>query len=126
MPTLTTTIEVPSGDDREVAHPEIAIAYRYSPGCRAYTPRGEYAPIDPPEPPEVEFESAELLNADGLTATPQQVQKWGADYIASDAGYWRACDDGDRSSGPDPDDENDRRREDAEFFDSMPRDNDDY
>jgi hypothetical protein len=29
------------------------IRYEYTRGRPAYTPRGEYAPIDPPEPPEL-------------------------------------------------------------------------
>ena len=87
---LTTDIEVSVSDD-DVAYPVIEITYRYSPGRRAYTPRGEYGPIDPPEPAEVEYVSAELIEGNGLTPLPGQVEQWGQDYIASDDGYHHAC-----------------------------------
>jgi len=33
---------------------ECRITYTFHPGCGAYTPRGEYAPTEPPEPDRVE------------------------------------------------------------------------
>lgn len=57
----------PTGsEDFEIAYPEVRITYRYSPGRPAYTPRGEYAPVDPPEEPEVDVVKVELLDADEL------------------------------------------------------------
>lgn len=90
--TLTTDIEYEI-DGESAYYPVIAITYRYSPGCGPFTYPGEYAPTDPPEPPEVEFESAILVDANGLTPepTPQQVNQWGRDYIASNDGYRHAC-----------------------------------
>ena len=39
-----------NGIDGEI---DLLVKYDFTPGSRAYTPRGEYAPIDPPEPPEI-------------------------------------------------------------------------
>jgi hypothetical protein len=73
-------------DERETANPTVRITYLFTKGCSAHTPRGEYAPIDPPEPAEVELISATLLDGDGLDPTPEQVAEWAQDYL-DDAGY---------------------------------------
>lgn len=118
MPTLTADIEhdyVPAGGIfTSVAYPKIAITYRHSPGCAAFTYPGEYAPTDPPESPEVEFESASLVDADGIDPPPTaaMIDRWGRDYIASDAGYRHACNEADQWGGHDPDDARDMKLED--------------
>lgn len=77
--------------EHEVEYPSVEITFSYWPGRPAFTPRGEYAPIDPPEPPEVEFVSAKIVDAKGLTATQDRVDEWARDYLDSDAGYRDAC-----------------------------------
>lgn len=98
--------------DREVAYPKVAITYDYSPGCPAHTPRGEYAPIDPPEPPEVSFVSAELLNGDGLAPTPEQIQEWGSNWLDEELNYIEACDHAEEGRRPDPDAAYEQQRDD--------------
>lgn len=102
-------------DEREVAYPKVEITYEYSPGCPAFTPRGEYAPIDPPEPAEVQFISAKLIDGDGLGPTNQQVQEWPSDWI-EDAGFNEACDHAETMRRPDPDYAYESRRDDAVFI----------
>ena len=51
---------------------EITVEYTFSPGSPAFTPRGEYAPIDPPEGAEVEIVGATTL-ADPTTGLRQPV-----------------------------------------------------
>ncbi len=77
-------------DEREVAYPKVRIAYTFTKGLPAYTPRGEYAPIDPPEPAEVDLISATLIDGDGLDPTQTQINEWAQDYL-DDQGYDRAC-----------------------------------
>jgi hypothetical protein len=108
----------PTGcEDFEVAYPTIDIEFDYIPGCPAYTPRGEYAPIDPPEPAEVSFRSATLIDGDGLDPSfaapdPQSViDGWASDYLDSDEGYRGACDEAEEARQPDPDYERDKRME---------------
>jgi len=100
-------------DEYEVAYPKIEIAYRYSPGRPAFTPRGEYGPIDPPEPAEVEFIGAELIDSDGLLPTREQLDTWGSDYLDSDAGYQEAVSTAEDMRRPDPDYAYESRRDDA-------------
>ena len=73
-------------DEREVAYPTVRITYVFKKGRPAYTPRGEYAPIDPPESAEVELMGATLVDGDGLTPTQEQVLDWAQDYLDGD-GY---------------------------------------
>lgn len=77
-------------DEREVAYPKVRITYSFTKGKPAYTPRGEYAPIDPPEPAEVDLVSATLIDGDGLDPTAEQVAEWAQHYLDCD-GYDRAC-----------------------------------
>ena len=44
-------IDEAGGPEQEIT---CRVLYTYQPGCRAYTPRGEYAPTEPPEPDMVE------------------------------------------------------------------------
>lgn len=75
----------------EVEYPTVEITFSYLPGSPAFTPRGEYAPIDPPDPAEVEFVSAKIIDAKDLTATQDRVDDWARDYLDSDTGYRAAC-----------------------------------
>ncbi len=105
--TITAEVEVkffPIGmNEHETAYPKLEIEFDYTPGRPAYTPRGEYAPIDPPEPAEVSFRSAKLIDGDGLDPTIAQVQEWGSDYLDTDEGYQVACAASEELNGPDPD-----------------------
>jgi hypothetical protein len=49
MNTYDTTFE----DELANSSLDVRFHYDFTPGKPAYTPRGEYAPIDPPEPPEI-------------------------------------------------------------------------
>ena len=62
-----------NGIDGEV---EILVKYDYTPGSPAYTPRGEYAPIDPPEPPDINV--TDLCVRDWLAGSPvwRTAEKW--------------------------------------------------
>ena len=77
--------------EHEVAYPMLRIIYDYIPGRPAYTPRGEYGPIDPPDPPEISFISAELIDGDGLNPEPREVQEWASEWIEGD-GFQAVCD----------------------------------
>jgi hypothetical protein len=91
---------------------KVEITYEYSPGRRAYTPRGEYAPIDPPEPPEVSFVSAKLIYGGGLNPTNEQTQDWASDWLDEEEGFALACDHAEQDRLPDPDDAYDSDRDD--------------
>lgn len=88
--TMIAEIEVEI-DEHKVAYPQIKIVYNYSPGRPAYTPRGEYAPIDPPDPPEVGYLYATLYKDDGLNPTQQQIEQLAIHYLDSDDGFNHAC-----------------------------------
>jgi hypothetical protein len=97
--TLTAEVEVKftpaTLHDIEVEYPVLEITYSYIRGRPAYTPRGEYAPIDPPDPAEVDFRSARLIDGKGLLPTQEQIDDWARDYLDSDAGYMRAVNNAD-------------------------------
>ena len=78
-------------DEREVAYPKLLISYDYVPGRAACTPRGEYGPIDPPDPPEITILTAKLIDGDGLAPTQGQLDDWAQDYADSDAGFESLC-----------------------------------
>ena len=72
------------------AETEIVVGYHYTPGRPAFTPRGEYAPIDPPEGPEVEIigawpaePRAGVGKTPALTLTAEEEAKF-RDRIAED------------------------------------------
>jgi hypothetical protein len=113
--TITAEVEVrfrvAGLEDLENAFPTIEIAFDYAPGRPAYTPRGEYAPIDPPDPAEVSFRSAKLISGDGLDPPDAQVDEWARDYLDTDEGYEAACRAAEENSGPDPDEWYDRKRD---------------
>ena len=89
-------------EDLERANPQLEITFDYTPGRPAFTPRGEYGPIDPPDPPEVSFVMAELIDGDGLAPTIQQIQEWASNWLDED-GFEQACDYAESHGGPDPD-----------------------
>lgn len=82
--------EVEVRHDTDVEYPIIEIEYGYIRGRPAYTPRGEYAPIDPPDPAEVDFRSAKLIDGKGMKIGQEEVDFWAREYLDSDAGYMHA------------------------------------
>ena len=54
---MQTEIAIVIADGREHLY-DVWVDYDYHPGAPAYTPRGEYAPIDPPEPASAEIVAA--------------------------------------------------------------------
>jgi hypothetical protein len=92
--TLPVYFQIPGmpDDERESAHPTVEITYNYAPARRAFTPPGEYAPIDPPEPAAVDFVSAQLIDGDGLHPTTEQIQDWASEWLYEEIGYLRAVD----------------------------------
>ena len=122
--TMRAEVEVkfrPTGmEDLETAYPTIEIVFDYSPGRPSYTPRGEFAPIDPPDPAEVSFRSAKLIDGDGLDPSfsapdPQSIiDDWARDYLDTDNGYDAAIEAAEDDRQSDPDDERDKRLEDRE------------
>lgn len=94
--TMTAEIEVRfvpvSLYETEVEYPVVEIEYTHLRGSPAFTPRGEYAPIDPPTPAEVDFRAAKLIDGKGLLPTQEQINDWAREYLDSDEGYRRACD----------------------------------
>ena len=80
-----------AGGETEVAYPEAQITYKYWPGRPAYTPRGEFGPIDPPDPADVELVSVKLLDGDGLSPTYEELRQWAEEWLESDVGFRLAC-----------------------------------
>lgn len=66
----------------------VCFNYSYTPGRPAFTPRGEYAPIDPPEPAEVEigqigiWEDAKWRHATKLEAAI--LTEWAEEHCLDD------------------------------------------
>ena len=95
--TIQTEIEVVypirhgDGEVDEVAYPTIEISYDYSRGSPTFTPRGEYGPIDPPEPPSLEFREAKYIDRDGLNDDPVKLQERAKEWLEG-SGYDYACD----------------------------------
>jgi hypothetical protein len=54
------TYETTNEFDHVVEELEVRVVYKYFPYQPACTPRGEYQPIDPPEPAHVEVEEIEI------------------------------------------------------------------
>jgi hypothetical protein len=92
---MTADVEVrfvPAGCvEEEIEYPTLEIEFSYLPGRPAFTPRGEYGPIDPPDPEEVDFTSAKLTDGKGLLPTQEQIDDWARGYLDSDDGYKHAC-----------------------------------
>ena len=44
---------------------DMVVSFNYIPGRPAHTPRGEYAPIDPPDPPEIDIRRIEIMGKTG-------------------------------------------------------------
>lgn len=88
--TLKLEAEIEVKHDTEVEYPVIEIEYSYIRGRPAFTPRGEYGPIDPPDPAEVDFRSAKLIDGKGMKIGQEEVDFWARDYLDSDLGYTHA------------------------------------
>ena len=116
----TTTMPVPvpykiNSEESDLAWPTMGITFHYTPGRPAYTPRGEYAPIDPPESPEVDVIAAEVVKGeeDGVDLTPEQALEWADRYVSeNDIAFSDLCAHAEEDRQPDPDREYDRRRDD--------------
>jgi len=59
-------------DEAGSAEQEVAcrVTYIFQPGCGAYTPRGEYAPTEPPEPDMVEDVTIEVQTGEDEMRRP--------------------------------------------------------
>jgi hypothetical protein len=99
-------------DEREVAYPKIEVTYRYAPGSPAVMYQRNGDPGWPAEPAEIELINAQLLDGDGLDPIQEQVNLWAYEWLNGD-GYDQAVEHAESMSHPDPDDERDRRRDDA-------------
>ena len=77
-------------DENETAYPVIEIEFDYRKGCPergpTYASGGE-----PADPAEVELIGAKLINSDGVTLTPEQIEEMAADWL-NGVGYDRALD----------------------------------
>jgi hypothetical protein len=71
----------------EVAYPTAEITFRYWPGRPAYTPRGEFGPIDPPDPADAEVVGVKLVDGDGLSPTYEELRQWAEEWLESDSGF---------------------------------------
>ena len=78
-------------DECEAAYPIVEITFKYWPGRPAYTPRGEYGPIDPPDPADAEIIGVKLVDGDGLDPEYEQLRQWADEWLESDAGFKLAC-----------------------------------
>ena len=59
-------------DEAGSAEQEVAcrVTYTFQPGCGAYTPRGEWAPTEPPEPDMVEDVSIDVMAGEDNQGRP--------------------------------------------------------
>ena len=89
-------------DEREVAYPKVEITYSYLPGHPGCMYQRNGDPGFSPEPAEVDFISAKLIDGDGLAPEQWQVNEWAQDWL-DDAGYEQACDHAESQRQPDPD-----------------------
>lgn len=64
---LCLLIDECGGPDEEIT---CRVSFTFQPGCPAYTPRGEYAPIDPPEPDMVEDVEIEVQTGEDENRRP--------------------------------------------------------
>ena len=106
-----------NSDESDTAYPTMMVTYNYRPARPAYTPPGEYAPIDPPEDAEIEVIAAEVVpdESDGVgDLTPAQALEWAERLVeGDDVAFFDFCEQAEIDRIPDPDDERDRRRDDA-------------
>jgi hypothetical protein len=109
--THSTTIDICVEVNGDMLEIKAEVEYRYSPGRPAHTPLGEYAPIDPPEPPEIDFGPIVLITEGGdKSLPPRWLARW---LMNSNAVFNELCEHAERHSGSDPDAEYERRRDDA-------------
>lgn len=66
----------------------IKVYFTYYPGQPAYTPRGEYAPVDPPEPASVEVEKI-LVNPPSKDEESEWslIPNWMDTLLTNDRGF---------------------------------------
>ena len=101
---MQTEIAIVIADGREHLF-DVWVDYDFSPGMAAYTPPGEYGPIDPPEPPDAEVVGAQWRDcsaADDVKAKP--CPGWLISLLSDDDTFRSALiEDAESSHGPDPD-----------------------
>jgi hypothetical protein len=84
---------------------DVLVDYEFSPGMAAYTPPGEYAPIDPPEPADAEVVAARWRDCDADEHIKyQDCPGWLISMLSDDDDLRRSLiDDAESNQGPDPD-----------------------
>lgn len=91
---------------------DVWVDYDFSPGMAAYTPPGEYAPIDPPEPPEAEVVAARWRESSD--ASWRDCPGWLVSMLSDDDDLRLSLiDDAEGNQGPDPDYLYEMRRDDV-------------
>ena len=92
------THSVESADGTVISETEVRFTFDFLPGYPAHTPRGEYGPIDPPEPPSIEITKIEIEDFDKggnqswREATPEESERYQAWVDGDDRLYSRMCD----------------------------------
>lgn len=100
---MQTEIAIVIADGREHLF-DVWVDYDFSAAVPAYTPRGEYAPIDPPEPADAEVVAAQWRDcsaADDEKAKP--CPGWLISLLSDDDDFRQALiNDAEGNQGPDP------------------------
>ena len=112
--TYQTTYSTEDADGTVTSELEIRVVYNFYPAQPAYTPRGEYAPTDPPEPASVELVNIQVERSiagkmvwwDVDAFTYEQLSTWIETTL-----YDALLDDA-ANDGPDPDEARERMIED--------------
>jgi hypothetical protein len=76
----------------EIATLKMEVTYLFTKGRPAFTPRGEYGPIDPPDPAEVSFVSAKMIDDDCMDFPQYKINEIASDWLDTDEGYRMAED----------------------------------
>ena len=109
--TYRTTYSTEDFDGTVTSELEVRVIYNFFPAQRAYTPPGEYAPMDPPEPASVELVNIQIERSvdgkmiwcDADAAEYEQLSTWIETTL-----YGTLLDDA-ANDGPDPDEARERR-----------------
>ena len=81
--------EEEDGDDTKVY--EVTITYDYTPGSPAVTPRGEYQPTNPPEPPDISVRDiVVVLPKTNVNTWPRHKEDFD-DWLKCDATFNLMC-----------------------------------
>lgn len=83
---------------------DVWVDYDFSPAVPAYTPRGEYAPIDPPESADAEVVAAQWRDCSAGDDVKTPCPGWLISLLSDDDAFRDALiRDAENSHGPDPD-----------------------